>query len=81
MDDLKLAMAYLDENHDGFLDAGELKILMEHGGVPADLLDEYVEVLMIFDEDNNRMLDINGKSIFSLDKERFFFPTLLQFVK
>lgn len=64
MDELNLVMLALDKNHDDMLDAGELKVLLSHAPVSHDLLDEYVEALMIFDEDNNRMLDINGKSIF-----------------
>lgn len=65
MDELKMAMVLLDRNNDDMLDADELKYLFSSTNVPLDLLDEYVEALMVFDEDNNRMLDINGKSIFS----------------
>ena len=54
-------MLVLDQDHDGMLNADELKVLLSIGGAPADQLDQYVSILMMFDTDKNGKLDIKGK--------------------
>ena len=62
-------MLLLDQDHDGMLNADELKVLLSLGGAPADELDEYVPIIMMYDADKNGKLDIKGKQFLG----NFFF--------
>ena len=61
VDDMELLLLALDQNKDNMLDVDELKVLLSMGGAPANQLDQYASVLMIFDMDKNGKLDLKGK--------------------
>ncbi len=51
MDEIKLAMLELDQDHDNILNTDELNVLLSIGVALADQLDQYVSVLMMFNTD------------------------------
>ena len=62
-------MLLLDQDNDKMLNIDELKVLLSMGGAPANQLDQYASVLMMFDLDKNGKLDLKGKQFLS----NFFF--------
>merc|ERR1711942_11155 len=58
-DSIKPLMMMLDTDHDGMLNVDELKALMAMSGAPPSQMGMLLNMLMGFDKDNNKKLDIN----------------------
>ena len=65
VDEIELLMLMLDQDNDKMLNVDELKVLLSMGGTPANQLDQYASVLMMFDLDKNGKLDLKGKQFMS----------------